>query len=627
MRYVDQFSLFYLDRMDRLCVTTTLVIMVLSFGMFLFAVCPVRVAERFDDLSYLSVRHISSAQPPLSIGIQTSCLPCQASVSALQALPDPATRPSIHTDSPVGSDLSCSDMVSEWLNGTRSEHHCVVAACPRNDLVLAIVACLGANNLPPPTSSGLTVYDIHDADDTVFCSNSMELRLLVDMCASAQPPLLLKTSLLPSSGSTGMSTVALMRPAGHPDVVAALVRSNAVSVRIPKLDPAKFAIKLPLAKLSGNGGGSASIASTTILMGSGRLDGDPRVSFVVRALVDVDQFWALAELNMIAKYVALLPMTRLILRPVDDAAKTRSSREHLSKASYSISPVPVLREAFSLWMPPPVLLISVVAIDAYLTHTSHDGKCRVLEIRHPFIGAARMRLGDRVALFNQPISKHNGHYIVQELATGDRGTVVVTWLEVNYDAISFSDVQGDSFIEKGNPAMVLMTVQLTDMIDPKRGDLWPKFSSPQVDDLLLLRNLTNPDGRSGVWTVVTNKSDTPEGFTIQTLVGAKTSPQQQGKIDGSCVTSPTTEIKSVCLADGDLWDTPCSADDQCPFFQVNLRYPNYRGGCLDSGWCEMPVGVTQTSYRTYQGTPVNHLGRLLDVAFPLDEYERYAFGV
>lgn len=46
------------------------------------------------------------------------------------------------------------------------------------------------------------------------------------------------------------------------------------------------------------------------------------------------------------------------------------------------------------------------------------------------------------------------------------------------------------------------------------------------------------------------------------------------------------------------WDKACEKNTDCPFYQKNKNYANYRGGCID-GMCEMPIGVKQVSYRKY----------------------------
>ena len=93
-----------------------------------------------------------------------------------------------------------------------------------------------------------------------------------------------------------------------------------------------------------------------------------------------------------------------------------------------------------------------------------------------------------------------------------------------------------------------------------------------------------------------------------------------------------------------VWDRPCETNAECPFYQSNKTYKNYRGGCND-GYCEFPLGITRTSYRYYdkRSKPVCHNcpGDNIyccdnetynqkannDYAFVLDIHERTAQGI
>lgn len=48
----------------------------------------------------------------------------------------------------------------------------------------------------------------------------------------------------------------------------------------------------------------------------------------------------------------------------------------------------------------------------------------------------------------------------------------------------------------------------------------------------------------------------------------------------------------------DVWDKQCKQNSDCPFYMKNVNYKNYRGGC-NNGYCEMPLGMNQISYRKY----------------------------
>lgn len=81
------------------------------------------------------------------------------------------------------------------------------------------------------------------------------------------------------------------------------------------------------------------------------------------------------------------------------------------------------------------------------------------------------------------------------------------------------------------------------------------------------------------------------------------------------------------------WDRRCETNIECPYYQKNKNYQNYRGGCID-GYCEMPIGMSNNSYRTGVGIPYCYncpdpMSSLCcdeqenpDYAFSLDVYER-----
>lgn len=77
----------------------------------------------------------------------------------------------------------------------------------------------------------------------------------------------------------------------------------------------------------------------------------------------------------------------------------------------------------------------------------------------------------------------------------------------------------------------------------------------------------------------------------------------------SCYGDLTDTIKASCESPYDIlgkpkkrtttWDHPCTVDTDCPYYQANKNYPNTRGGCTDTGVCELPIGVKRVSYRKY----------------------------
>ena len=101
-----------------------------------------------------------------------------------------------------------------------------------------------------------------------------------------------------------------------------------------------------------------------------------------------------------------------------------------------------------------------------------------------------------------------------------------------------------------------------------------------------------------------------------------------------CVGKPDLINREQCDRGGGIWDRPCVKNEECPFYQANTTYRNYRGGCID-GSCEMPLGVQRIAFRGHgtkdaalcHGCPI---GNPLccaeqvrpDYAFPLDYFER-----
>ena len=117
-----------------------------------------------------------------------------------------------------------------------------------------------------------------------------------------------------------------------------------------------------------------------------------------------------------------------------------------------------------------------------------------------------------------------------------------------------------------------------------------------------------------------------------------------------CVTDPSIKSRAACESafdafgapkprGPDVWDAPCTADIQCPFYRSNGKYANHRGGC-DAGYCEMPLGVERAGYRKIAKLqPLCHgcgpepeaqatccAGQMPDpdYAFSLDEFQHYA---
>jgi hypothetical protein len=74
-----------------------------------------------------------------------------------------------------------------------------------------------------------------------------------------------------------------------------------------------------------------------------------------------------------------------------------------------------------------------------------------------------------------------------------------------------------------------------------------------------------------------------------------------------CYEDNTILTKAECISNVDKsgnnkpsyhWDKPCIKNTECPFYLSNKNYKNERGGC-NAGFCELPLGLKRTSYKTY----------------------------
>lgn len=76
-------------------------------------------------------------------------------------------------------------------------------------------------------------------------------------------------------------------------------------------------------------------------------------------------------------------------------------------------------------------------------------------------------------------------------------------------------------------------------------------------------------------------------------------------MDYECVTNRNIRFKDQCESSYDLsgnkktrfdvWDKRCKYHTDCPFFNLE----NYKGGCNENGYCQMPLGVENIGYRKY----------------------------
>lgn len=126
-------------------------------------------------------------------------------------------------------------------------------------------------------------------------------------------------------------------------------------------------------------------------------------------------------------------------------------------------------------------------------------------------------------------------------------------------------------------------------------------------------------------------------------------------------TDPNIHLRGLCESsytiDGftkkntqTYWDRRCESNSECPFYQSNKNYPNFKGGC-DNGFCQFPIGIKRIAYRLYDinktkplcyGCHGTNYGDCCqeqkdrtkypnlispDYAYPLDSFERISSGL
>ncbi len=114
------------------------------------------------------------------------------------------------------------------------------------------------------------------------------------------------------------------------------------------------------------------------------------------------------------------------------------------------------------------------------------------------------------------------------------------------------------------------------------------------------------------------------------LVQTSRTPSSKNNYSYVCYGNQSIQSKGLCESPFDelgqpkrkqtVWDRPCILDTDCPFFQANKNYPNYRGGCID-GRCEMPIGMQSISYQKYdpKSKPICHRCKTANNAYCCEE--------
>lgn len=224
---------------------------------------------------------------------------------------------------------------------------------------------------------------------------------------------------------------------------------------------------------------------------------------------------------------------------------------------------------------------------------AYGGAVRLLELPLLELNGIPLRRGDRVALTQQNRPSENGYYIVLE--TTPMRAILADKVPLTMD----SDVR------------LLISDDGCHTVAPRHG--------PYIK---ALHDLQCRDGdqvylaQKGWHGTVAGR-----GQYVQMSCGNQATPIdlnkfhpkalcfENGKISAHWVVQELCEDVRDAMGrakEPGIWDRPCEIDAECPFFNSNRMYDNKRGGCLASGYCEMPLGMQHTSYRTATGKPMCH---------------------
>lgn len=294
-------------------------------------------------------------------------------------------------------------------------------------------------------------------------------------------------------------------------------------------------------------------------------------------------------------------------------------------------------------------LLSIISFD--------DSKMDVLRMLLPFAAISNYDWKKTFSKYKERFSIHRTLTFHNVLTTGvEHNTTYLTeylmkYFDANEEFLTYyskiTDVPIIKIIESFSDALSVSTTTLVKVFydsTQKHLQLYEKIIDGiplKVGDKIELKGQRH-SFENGLWLL---ERITEEGFIavkqldkspVKSITDDKTDPRY------ICYDDDTIKIKGLCESTIDImgrpkkagiWDRPCDTNEECPFFQKNSHYKNYRGGC-QSGYCELPMGVERTGYRTYKGVPLCHgckdptnprccnEQRDPNLAFTFDEYER-----
>jgi hypothetical protein len=193
------------------------------------------------------------------------------------------------------------------------------------------------------------------------------------------------------------------------------------------------------------------------------------------------------------------------------------------------------------------------------------------------INGLPLTLHSRVELMGQDRQEENGSYIVKQVTSTE--TVMQKFLIYKKDVVDDGPTNIDVTLEKDIDGVPLNEVTDQDIVYIVT---LKKYARLRKRTPIIYLELLDTDSRNH------------ENPTYDTRY--------------ECYDQPLIKSRGLCESKYDAmglspkpemyWDRRCERNEECPFYQANKNYKNYYGGCID-GYCQMPVGVKQMSYRKF----------------------------
>jgi hypothetical protein len=232
------------------------------------------------------------------------------------------------------------------------------------------------------------------------------------------------------------------------------------------------------------------------------------------------------------------------------------------------------------------------------------------------VAGVRLRVGDRVVLRYQTEPAQNGVWFAVPEAQAPAGLVLQSPLALA-PARYTAALQAVRTADK-RPQVEWKWRFTFDVADTAAG-AEGAAGALRVGDAVVWLSL--PGSPLGVVVATGGGSDDGSKEVVVAIDAADVSPDPEAARDlaellhplANCwqaddVVPTRVQTRRQCTAAGGAWDHPCERDADCPFDQyavdpADSSHALHRGGCLASGYCEMPLGVARVGYRSFVPPP------------------------